>query len=88
MHERGIFKHEGYNFCGKCNEELFDPKFYGVKPGEMSLEEWRAMEARKLAEREAKIKQIEENKMRGPVDDFELPGCIKVAETVTMCVGL
>jgi len=81
--ERGIHKHEGYNFCDRCHEQLYDPKAYGVKPGEESLEEKRLREAREKAEREAKLKEIEEMRSRGhKADEFEPPACIKIAELV------
>jgi len=82
--ERGIHKHEGYNFCDRCHETLYDPKAYGVKPGAESLEEQRQRLAREKAEREAKERQMEELRARGPkTDDFELPGCfLRIAELV------
>jgi len=86
--ERTIFKHEGYNFCEKCHETLYDPRFYGVPPGGESIEEGRLRMQREKEDRERRIKEIEEMQKRGPQkDDFELPACMKIAETVAI-VGL
>jgi len=82
---KGIHKHEGYNFCDRCHEQLYDPRNYGPKPGTETLEEARLREAREKAERERKLREIEEMRAKqanGSADDFSLPGCMKIAELV------
>jgi len=82
---KGIHKHEGYNFCDRCHEQLYDPRNYGPKPGSETMEEARLREAREKAERERKLREIEEMRSKqanGGGDDFSLPGCMKIAELV------
>jgi len=79
-----INKHEGYNFYSKCHQDLYEPKIYGPPEGGESIEETRLRLAREEAEREAKLRQIEELRAKSGKggDDFELPGCMKIAQLV------
>merc|ERR1719222_1185917 len=64
---------------------LYDPRNYGPKPGSETLEEARLREAREKAERERKLREIDEMRAKqanGGGDDFSLPGCMKIAELV------
>jgi len=81
----GVHRHEGYNYCNHCHSTHFGGQFYGVPPGAETIEEQALREAREKAERERKIKEIEEARARGPpADTFEFPPIIKVMEAVTI----
>ena len=39
-----MHKHEGYNFCDRCHEQLYMPREYGPGPGGETMEERRLRE--------------------------------------------
>merc|ERR1712192_135294 len=41
---KGIHQHEGYNFCARCHEEIYDPRVYEPEPGRETPEEKRLRE--------------------------------------------
>merc|ERR1711915_162401 len=68
--ERGLHKHDGYNFCDSCHETYYDPRSYGVPEGGESIEERRLREKKEKEERERKEREMERLR-KGELDGDE-----------------
>jgi len=83
---RGMHDHEGYKFCDMCHETLYAQRMYGPGPGGETIEERRLREAKEAAERERRIKEIDEMRNKKPEEEDAMSSfhMLKIKQTVAI----